>query len=143
MILTQLVTTILAFIFLLLSLIHFYWAWGGRWGIVNTIPEENGKLLFEPKPFATATVAILLLAAAGIVLGRAGLIVLPRVPENVYFWSTWILSLLFFLRAVGDFRCIGFFKTYKGTPFAVWDTRLYSPLCLLISFAALYLNISI
>jgi hypothetical protein len=30
----------------------------------------------------------------------------------------------------------GFFKVVKGTPFAEWDTCLYSPLCLLLALLA-------
>jgi hypothetical protein len=35
-------------------------------------------------------------------------------------------------RAVGDFRLVGFFKTVRGSTFARMDTRLYSPLCVLL-----------
>ena len=37
------------------------------------------------------------------------------------------------LRAVGDFRMVGFWKTVRDTPFARWDTRLFSPLCVAIA----------
>ena len=33
-------------------------------------------------------------------------------------------------------RTFGFFKVVKGTPFAEWDTWLYSPLCLLLALLA-------
>jgi Protein of unknown function (DUF3995) len=48
----------------------------------------------------------------------------------------WGLSLVFLLRAIGNLRSFGFFKTVKGTPFAQWDTWLYSPLCVLMAMLA-------
>ena len=43
---------------------------------------------------------------------------------------------MFLLRAVGNLRTFGFFKAMTGTPFAHWDTWLYSPLCLLLAILA-------
>jgi hypothetical protein len=34
---------------------------------------------------------------------------------------------------MGEFNYVGFFKKVKDTEFAKWDTKLFSPLCLLIS----------
>ena len=48
-----------------------------------------------------------------------------------------LMAAVFALRAVGDFRCVGFFKRVKDTPFAVWDSRLFSPLCGILSLLAL------
>jgi catechol 2,3-dioxygenase-like lactoylglutathione lyase family enzyme len=45
---------------------------------------------------------------------------------------------VFLLRAVGDFRLVGFFKRVRGTPFARWDTRLFSPLCVALGLASLW-----
>ncbi len=50
--------------------------------------------------------------------------------------GVWGLGLVFLLRAVGNLRTFGFFKIVKGTPFADWDTWLYSPLCLLLALLA-------
>jgi hypothetical protein len=50
--------------------------------------------------------------------------------------ATWVICLLFFIRAIGDFKLIGLFKRIHDTGFAWWDTRVYSPLCLLISILA-------
>jgi hypothetical protein len=36
---------------------------------------------------------------------------------------------VFGLRAIGDFRYLGFFKRVTGTRFARADTLIYSPLC--------------
>lgn len=43
------------------------------------------------------------------------------------------------LRAVGDFRLVGLFKTVRGTAFAHWDSVLYSPIALGLGLSALWL----
>ncbi|EGD05771.1 hypothetical protein B1M_04736, partial [Burkholderia sp. TJI49] len=48
-----------------------------------------------------------------------------------------VLALIFAVRAVGDFRYVGFFKRIRGSRFARMDTLCYSPLC-----AALALSIA-
>jgi len=45
----------------------------------------------------------------------------------------WVLAALFLIRAVGEFRYVGFFKSVRDTRFATWDSWLFSPLCLLIA----------
>ena len=37
------------------------------------------------------------------------------------------------MRAIGDFRYVGFFKRVRGSRFARMDTTLYSPLCLALA----------
>jgi hypothetical protein len=49
------------------------------------------------------------------------------------------MTVIFAARAVGDFKYVGFFKTVKDSPFAVWDTKAYSPHNLVISGLAGYL----
>ena len=47
-----------------------------------------------------------------------------------------VLAAIFALRALGDFRFLGFFKTVQGTPFAHYDTWVYSPICAGLAIAA-------
>ena len=44
-----------------------------------------------------------------------------------------VIATLLLLRAIGDFRYIGFSKRYNNSRFARVDSRLISPLCLLFS----------
>ena len=68
-------------------------------------------------------------------MGKAGWI--GTGPLSALFDAgVWGLGLVFLLRAFGNLRTFGFFKTVTGTPFAQWDTGLYSPLCLLIALLA-------
>ncbi len=48
------------------------------------------------------------------------------------------LALVLLLRAVGDFRYVGFFKSVGGTRFATMDTWCYSPVCLALSIGVAY-----
>ena len=114
----------LAMILASLSLLHAYWALGGRWGVEFTIPVVEGRRAFTPSPLATWAVCGLLALAVGLVARRSPLI------------GIWGLAVVFLLRAIGEFRMVGLFKSIKDTDFARWDTRLYSPLCLLIALLA-------
>lgn len=119
----------LASTFLLLSLLHLYWLWGGRLGSLAAIPEKDGRPLFTPSKTSTLLVALALFCCAVLVAALAGWIALP-LSAGLLNKFGFTLSALFFLRAVGDFRWVGFFKRVRGTPFATLDTVLYSPLCL-------------
>jgi hypothetical protein len=80
-------------------------------------------------------VAFLLAVAGILVLERAGLgpgMVAPAIRR----WGTWGVAAALTLRAVGDFNHVGFFKRRKTTAFARLDTRLYSPLALLLGLGA-------
>jgi hypothetical protein len=116
--------------------LHVYWAGGGSWGTEVTIPKQDGKAVFRPRPAGTLLVAILLFSAGLVVSGRAGLwgIVLPR---WVFVVGTWALVAVFFGRVVGDFRWFGLFKRTRGTAFAWWDTWLFVPLCVLLALGCL------
>jgi hypothetical protein len=122
----------LASVLAFLSGLHIYWAFGGRWGWGAAIPQVDGRPAFTPSRFATLLVALGLAAAAALPLVRAGAFPFPVSPW-LSRWSAVLLAFVFFVRAVGDFRLVGFFKRVHGTPFAIWDTRLFSPLCLLLA----------
>lgn len=130
---------LLAVIFAILSFFHLYWAAGGRFGIGATIPTTGGENLFKPSPFGTILVAAALFAAMLVVLGRLK-IWGAFVPGWIFYWGAWVISLLFLLRAIGDFRYVGFFKSVTDTNFAQLDTILFSPLCLFISIVAFLIS---
>ncbi len=121
---------VLAALLTTIAAVHFYWAVGGRWGVSLAIPTsaDGHHPLFEPGPIGTATVGALLLVGAAVAMGR----LLPT-------WQVVLLRLMavvFTLRAVGDFRYVGFSKRVKATPFAYWDARLFSPLCVALALLA-------
>jgi hypothetical protein len=110
-----------------LSCVHVYWAAGGRWGHGATLPERHGRPSFQPGPLATLLVAGLLGAASVLVLGRVGLG--PAAPlATLTRLGAWLVAVAFWLRGVGDFRLVGLFRRERGTWFARWDRRIYTPL---------------
>ena len=118
-----------------LSSLHAYWAMGGRWGSAHTVPVANGRPTISPSPRATWIVSALLGFATILVIGKAGWIGTESLGW-LFDAGMWGLSLTFLARTVGDLRPFGFFKKITGTPFARWDTWLYTPLCLLIALLA-------
>lgn len=128
-------------IFLALSAIHVYWLLGGKWGLAAAVPTNaGGQPLFRPGPVATLAVAVGLLLMGLAVLVRGGLLHFGWLPDRVGEWSVWAIAAIFLLRAVGDFRYVGFFKKEKGSLFARMDTRCFSPLCLVIGCLVLLLR---
>jgi Protein of unknown function (DUF3995) len=133
---TLVVGILAAAVLFALGALHVYWAGGGRWGSDVAVPTRDGRPSFDPGIASTLTVAALLCAAALVLLGRLRLWGdwLPRWPFAA---GSWVLAIVFGGRVVGDFRWFGLFKRTTGTRFAWWDTRLYVPLCALLSIAAL------
>jgi hypothetical protein len=130
---------LLAVIFAVLGFFHLYWAAGGRIGSGSAVPSVDGHRLFTPSPVGTILVAVALVAAMLVVLGRLG-IWAGFLPTWIFYWGTLGISLLFFLRAIGDFHYGGFFKSVQNTDFARWDTLLFSTLCLFIAVVAFLLS---
>lgn len=124
-------------ILLAIALLHVYWVAGGRWGVAVSLPEEfaGGGQAFTPPPVATLGVAVALVLAVLVLLGRLGLWG-GFLPAHLFSWGAWGVALAFVLRSVGDFKYFGLLKKVRGTRFARWDDRLFSPLCLFLGFAA-------
>jgi hypothetical protein len=132
----DLVAIVIVAVFVVLALVHAYWAFGGRTAWLAAIPEVGNRPAFIPSAVATFLVAVALLACAGLIAATAGVLAVPVSP-SVLTWLTFALALVLLLRAVGDFKLVGFFKRVRGTNFARWDTVIYSPLCLALSLGAL------
>lgn len=115
-----------------LSLLHVYWALGGGRGFAAAIPTADDKPLFWPSPAMTLVVAFLLLVSAGLVLGNLGFWSPGRI-KWLFRAGLWGVTAVLTLRAIGDFKYVGFCKKVRHTTFAQNDTRFYSPLCLLLA----------
>lgn len=122
-----------------LSGLHIYWICGGRWGMTAAIPSSGGKPLFRPSKMSTGVVAILLALAAWLVL-ELGAVKPVLFPEALLRIGGWLLGAVFTLRAIGDFRWVGFFKKGKGTVFARMDSLFFSPLCLILGVSILLIT---
>ena len=126
----------LAAFLVLVSLVHVYWAARGVASGASVPSHADGTPVFRPGRVATLLVALALLLAALIVLGRAQLLDL-RVPPIALRVGIWGVATTFTARTVGEFRYVGLFERVSDTPFARWDTRLFTPLCAAIAIAAI------
>jgi hypothetical protein len=127
---------LIATIFFLLSAIHFYWAIGGKWGMDIAVPTNStGKKIFSPSAMASIVVGMGLLLMGLIQLSNK-VAFLDAIDSHTFKYGNFAIAFIFFARAIGDFKYVGFFKKVMGTPFAKNDSRLYSPLCLFLSVAA-------
>jgi len=125
-------STILFLVFITLGGIHFNWLTGNEWGLEQSLPaNENGKRLFTPGKFETALVGFGLVLFGLFYLLQTGFINF-EIPDWIERYVKWIIPTIFLIRALGDFKYVGFFKKIKNTEFGKVDTKLFSPLCLLL-----------
>ena len=123
-----------------ISGIHFYWTFGGKWGFDAALPtNSDGKKMLNPRVFETLIVAFGLLIFALLHLEKVQIF-------NLYF-PTWfdqfsfkIIAAIFLIRAVGDFKYVGFFKKIRETNFGKLDTKFYSPLSLFLAINAFLIS---
>lgn len=122
-------------VFASLSLVHVYWLFGGRVGRLAAIPELDGQPVFQPSASATLVVAIGLALCAVVIAGTARVVMLP-LSQTVLVWMTRGLAVVLLVRAIGDFRLVGFCKRIRDSRFARLDTVAYSPLCLAMAIGS-------
>ncbi len=131
-------------LFLLIALLHFYWALGGKWGVEGAIPEQFRTAYFSIEnhfkvQLATIVVAMGLCVFASII-GTHYLIDAGRVEAGYTTYVSWGIAAIFLIRAIGDFNYVGIFKKYNEDIFTRNDTRIYVPLCLFIGIAILVIS---
>jgi hypothetical protein len=126
----QIINTI---IFLIIAGFHFYWAFGGKFGSQAVVPAIEGKSVFQPSVLATIIVALAMLVGAFLSWTPN-----DKTDDKILIYGNLAIGIVFFIRAIGDFKYVGFFKKIKGTLFAENDSRYYSPLCLVVSGIAFF-----
>ena len=128
-------------VLLVLALIHFNWAFGGKFGFSESLPtKENGERILNPKKIDSAIVGAGLLVFSLFYLLKSGLIQV-QLPNWMILYVGWIISAIFLLRAIGEFKYVGFFKKIRNTKFGRLDTKLFSPLCLGIAIIGMLIGI--
>jgi len=126
------ISIILFLTFVFLSAIHFYWLFGGRWGSESVYPTKNDIVKPQiPGIFPTFIVASGLLTIGLYILNK-GTFLNFRIPFWLDKYGLYVIAGIFIIRAIGEFKYVGFFKKIKQTKFGVNDTKYYSPLCLSI-----------
>lgn len=126
-----------ATIFVFLSAIHFYWAFGGRWGMGKAVPvNAAGEPMLKPGAVGTFIVALGLLFFALVLTANTGAFD-NLINRRIVIWATRGIAVIFALRAIGDFKYVGLFRKVKQTPFGRRDTLLFTPLCLVLCMLCL------
>lgn len=118
--------------FAVLAAWHFRMAALPGIGGSGAVPTVAGKPLFVPPPAATVAVGVVLLGCAALVSAAADIWQSP-LPRPLLMWLSYGLASGLLLRAIGDFRYVGFFKRVRDSRFATLDSFVYSPLCLLLA----------
>jgi hypothetical protein len=125
-------TIVLFSIFVILAVIHLIWAFDVPWGFDVALPtNEHGERVNNPKKSDCVIVGLGLFTFALFYLLRSNIILLD-LPFWVFRYGGWVIPSIFIIRAIGDFKYIGFFKKIRNTNFGHMDTKYYSPLCLFI-----------
>lgn len=136
-----LMASVLSLIFFSIAVLHIYWGFGGKEGTAATIPtKENSKPVINPGPIACFVVGIGLSSFGVLVLTKAG-IILFALPVWLLNSGLWATAAIFLLRAIGEFKYVGFFKEIKTTRFGEMDTTYYSPLCLVVGILVVILEL--
>ncbi len=136
-----LIASILSLVFFSLAVIHVYWGFGGKSGSAASIPtKENDKPVIKPGAIDCFVVAIALLSFGIFTLVKAG-VILFALPTWLLDYGLWVIAAIFLLRAIGEFKYVGFFKKIKTTQFGELDTKYYSPLCLVIGGLSIILEL--
>lgn len=135
-------------IFVVLAIFHFYWLFGGKWGLQATIPAQWHHTHFAPErrrfvQLATLGVAFALLLCSAVMLALTMIITLPDSLHASIRIAGWLIAILFGARAIGDFKYIGFFKPMDDSLFARRDRQLFSPLCLWLAISTSWILLSI
>lgn len=130
----------LSLIFMTLGIIHISWVMGAKFALSASLPTKlNGKRLFNPTKVQTAFVVTLLITCGYFYFLKSGLTAYG-LPDWMMTCGSWIIPMVFLLRAIGEFKYIGLFKRVRDTTFGKWDTYFFSPLCLGIAIVGLLIN---
>ncbi len=137
----MILSIILCLIFAVLGGFHFYWLFGGVWGIKKVIPtKDNEKNTLAIPKFATLLVGLILVAFGLIYLIKSGLLSV-QLPNWIVMYGYWFIPSVFILRSIGEFKYVGFFKKIKNTEFSKADSKIFSPLCLVIGVIGILIQL--
>ncbi len=126
------VSIIVASVLSFVALLHFYWSFGGLYGLHSAGPKLEGEKDFVPPKFIIFIVACLIAGLAALAI----LLEVPNIPfKNMLTYIGYLVSVVFILRSIGDFKYVGFFKTIYNSNFSKNDTFFFSPLCLMLGIA--------
>tara|TARA_B110000046_G_C12940591_1_gene375581 strand:- start:712 stop:1143 length:432 start_codon:yes stop_codon:yes gene_type:complete len=132
---------ILFLIFIVLGGFHFYWLFGGIWGLKKVFPTKDNEVSTPSIPkLATLTVGLVLVLFGLIYFVKSGFTNV-QIPNWLTNYGYWFIPSIFTLRAIGEFKYVGFFKKIKTTEFAKADSNIFSPLCLFIGIIGVLIQL--
>jgi hypothetical protein len=132
-----LIAILAAAILFSISVLHFYWAFGGHWpgtdanSLAQTVVGGAGNTPM-PSSLACTVVAVGLLMAAWITLAAQD-IAPPVFSGAVNRVAAFALATALGLRGAGGFLETRLRPEIQGSPYARLNVRLYSPLCLMLA----------
>lgn len=131
-------TIVTMILLIIMGLFHLYWAFGGKVGLDKALPTKDGVRLINPGRVLTFFVGTALFGLSFVAYS----LYFSAVRTDYIVYTGWLLAALFFMRAIGEFNAVGFFKKIKSTAFAAYDTKYFSPLCMFLGlmFALLSLQ---
>ena len=125
--------SIIVFVIMLIaSVLHFYWAFGGKYGLRSAGPDLGNGKDFVPSSWLIFIVATLLLGLA--VLSVQLLSPIEQLKGYVHYLG-FSVSFVLVVRSIGDFKYVGFFKKVYNSNFATLDTKYFSPIILFLGIS--------
>nr|WP_299486025.1 DUF3995 domain-containing protein [uncultured Allomuricauda sp.] len=128
---------LISIVLIVLAILHFFWALFGIKEPEAVVPTSIGSNQVKtPNKIMAVLVGLILLGFAFVFINK--------ISNYVdYAWLRYVsigIGVIFIIRAFGDFKYVGFFKTAKNSKFSALDTKYYSPLCLLMGVLVLILE---
>ena len=114
------------------AIIHFYWSFGGQYGLKSSGPTLEGVDNFIPPRPLIFIVACLLV---GLAILPMQLIWPLALFEHYIVYAGYFVSFIFIVRGIGDFKYVGVFKKVYNSNFARLDTKYFSPLIIFLGVA--------
>ena len=118
------------------------WALGNTFGFSEALPtNENGDRVINPRRIDSLVVGIGLISFALFYMIKGGFINY-LLPNWLLAFAGWLIPIIFLLRAIGDFKYVGFFKKVNSPDFGKRDTKYFSPLCLVLAIIGIIIELS-
>jgi predicted permease len=122
-----------------LTIMYVYWFLGGKNSIQYFFPSNSSlrRSKVKPKKWKLFITAIVLAAMTWLNIEQIQYFIFDPVRhQEVFLWGNRCISIIFLLRAFGNFTYIGFTKTFTDSTYAKLDTYVYSPACVLVAVSA-------
>jgi len=122
---------------------YFFWFVGGKTGLMYAnlkVVKTKGKK-HKPNRVLIFLIALMLVGMALICLAQTGSFNDYLGIETVK-WGNRFTMIVFLARAIGNFKYVGFTKTFRSSEFANMDTFLISPICLIVASLQFFIVIS-